>query len=448
MGLFDSWKVKVQTNLRNQVLYPGNIVEGFVEITASSPITFTAVRIKAVGKERVTITRTRSTGDPDRPTETETFRESCVVYKQLVTLAGHMKTFPQSGSFTMPQGTFYYPFSIQLPTNIPPSFSKQASNDYAEIVYYLKAYVDIPMGRDAVHRSHFTVLRPMPATQWAQKAPFSIDRNFDVTCCCCIDKGKVHARLFMDRTLIAIDRDNLQVYCEIDNTQGKEPVQSVEISLVNSLKYKASYVTEQNRVVAGRQFLKQEIPPGQKNTISGVIPLPRNIVPSLNTFNIQSDYTINIELNIPMASDPCQVVNVIVAQSVDDTNFSPPYFWQENKYLRLNKGQLSMPETFYAPPPCPVFQFHPVPIPPPMGAVVFQYNFTPPPLGLPSQMWAQQALPCVRGQQAEVSGQFQWQAGYGQAQCANTQPPPPLGVPPEAPRPGASSGGMNQPLLA
>jgi hypothetical protein len=240
------------------------------------------------------------------------------------------------------------------------------------------------------------------------------------------------------------------VYCEIDNTLGQNPVQSVEISLVNSLKYKARYATETNRVVAGRQFLKKEIPPGQKDIISGVIPLPRNIVPSLFTFNVQSDYTISIELNIPMASDPCQTVNVIVAQSVDETNFSSPYFWQENKYIRLNKGQLTVPESYYAPPPFPVYQFQPVPIAPPPNVSMMQYNFTPPPLGLPSTMWAQQAMPMVRGQQAEATGgQFQWQSGYAQVQCANTQPPPPLGVPPpDAPRPAAYSGDAHQPFLS
>ncbi len=136
-----------------------------------------------------------------------------------------------------------------------------------------------------------------------------------------------------------------------------------------------------------------------------------------------------------------------MAQSVDETNYSPPYFFQENKYPRLNTGQLSAPETFYAPPPTPCYQYAPMPLPPPAQAVMYQYNFQPPPLGLPSQMWMQQAMPCVQGQQAEVTAQHQWQAGYGQQQCANTQPPPPLGAPPEAPRQGAYSGGMNQPLL-
>ena len=55
MGLFDSWKVRVNTNLRHTVLYPGNVLEGVVELSVSSPIPFTAVRIKAVGKERVHI---------------------------------------------------------------------------------------------------------------------------------------------------------------------------------------------------------------------------------------------------------------------------------------------------------------------------------------------------------------------------------------------------------
>jgi hypothetical protein len=424
MGFFDSWKVKINTNLRHSVLYPGNVLEGVVELRVDGYIDFTAVRIKVTGKERVHIRRERSGPNPDDPPVVENYRESCVVYKQLVTLAGAMKTMPGGFSGQMPPGVYYYPFAIQLPTNIPPSFSKRVTDDYAEILYYLKAYVDIPMGRDAVHRAHFTVVRPMPISQHAEMAPVNVDKVFDVTCCCCIDKGKVHAILHMDRTLIAIDRDNLTVCCDIDNSRGQEPVKSLEISLINNLTYKADYVTEKNRVVAGKHFLEREIPPGQKARIAGVIPLPRNIVPSLTTFNLQSDYKITIEMNIPWASDPMQEFNVILAQSVDETNYSPRVFWQENKYVRLGKGQFTGPEMYYQPPPQPVYQCVPIPLAPPPNVNMYSYNITVPPLGLPSVMWEQQNMPMVQGQAAVVQPLgIQWQAGYTQTQCANTVPP-------------------------
>lgn len=333
-----------------------------------------------------------------------------------MTLAGKMKTTPYGGGGEMPQGRYYYPFAIQLPTNIPPSFSRLISNDFAEIVYHVKAYVDIPYGRDATHYSHFTVLRPMPISQHMAMAPVSVDRMFDVTCCCCIDKGKVKAKMYMDRTLIAIDRDNLTIHCDIDNSLGQEPVESIEITLVNMLTYKAGYVTEKNRVVAAKHFLKKQIPAGQRAQIAGTIPLPRNIVPSLTTFNVQSDYKITIEMNIPWASDPVQEFNVIVAQSVDETNFSPQINWQSNNYMRLNKGQLSAPEMYYMPPPQPVYQAMLLPFAPPPNAPLPPYQqMQIAPLGLPSP---------IRGAPAQIQPLgIQMGGGYAQPVTQNVAPP-------------------------
>lgn len=447
MNFFAASKVRVNTNLRHTVLYPGNVLEGVVELQVSQPVPFTAVRIKATGKERVYIRRQSPGVNPDDPPRIEEYRDSCVVFKQLITVAGSMKSYPSGSGGVLPPGQYYYPFAIQLPTNIPPSFSKPVKDDFAEIVYYLKAYVDIPMGRDAVHRAHFTVVRPMPVSQHMQRAPVSVDRLFNVTFCCCIDKGKVNARMFMDRTLIAIDRDNLTICCDIDNSLGQEPVKSVEISLINNLTYKADWVVEKNRVVAGRHFLQKEIPPGQKSQIAGTIPLPRNIVPSLTTFNLESEYTISIELNIPWASDPIQTFNVTVAQSVDDSNFSPPMFWKENKYMRLRKGEFSAPEMYYQPPPMPVYQCVPIPLPPPPNVQMLSYNITIPPLGIPSAMWQQQNAPAVRGQAMQCEAMnIQWSGGYAQVQLENSVPVNGA-VAFGGPTYGSTGGGMDAPLI-
>mmetsp|Transcript_60590 Transcript_60590/g.70223 ORF Transcript_60590/g.70223 Transcript_60590/m.70223 type:complete len:314 (-) Transcript_60590:230-1171(-) len=227
----------------------------------------------------------------------------------------------------------------------------------------------------------------------------------------------------MDRTMIAIDRDNLTVCCDVDNTLGQEPVKSIEISLVNFLTYKADYITEKNRVVAGRHFLEKEIPPGQKAQIAGTIPLPRNIVPSLTTFNLQSDYVITIELNIPWASDPQQTFNVTVAQSVDESNYSPPILWKENKYVRLMKGQFSVPESYYQPPPQPVYQCVPIPLPPPPNAAFLNYNINIPALGLPSASW-EQNQPMIHGQPVAVEPLgIQWSGGYDGSVSVNYSSP-------------------------
>lgn len=384
LNLFDSWKVGVSVHLKRDVYYPGNVVEGFVEINCSGPITMVAVRVKATGKEKIIVKRQKQVdmgvdddGMPITETQTETLMESCSVYKQLITLAGQTKMSRNRQSIEVPAGRYTYPFAFQLPVDIPPSFAKRAGDDMADIAYHIKAYVDIPMGRDAQHRNYFTVVKPMPQSQWIARAPSTQDRQWDITFCCCIDKGRVQARMFMDRTHIAMDRDNLVVCADIDNTNGKEPVKSLEVKLMHKLVYTASWVTETNVINEGTQFVNNEIAPGQKGRIAGVIQLPRGLIPSLTTFNVISEYWVDIELNIPMASDPKHRIPVIIAQAVDETNFTPPVTWGSNPYQRIMKGQC--PEFYYQPPMNPCYQLNPIPCQPPTG---YQYN-----------MWAPQIQP-------------------------------------------------------
>eukprot|EP00672_Neobodo_designis_P006288 CAMPEP_0174874448 /NCGR_PEP_ID=MMETSP1114-20130205/76697_1 /TAXON_ID=312471 /ORGANISM="Neobodo designis, Strain CCAP 1951/1" /LENGTH=44 /DNA_ID= /DNA_START= /DNA_END= /DNA_ORIENTATION= len=44
MGFFDSWKCKVQVFLKHEVLFPGNVVEGFMQLECSSDIEMVACR--------------------------------------------------------------------------------------------------------------------------------------------------------------------------------------------------------------------------------------------------------------------------------------------------------------------------------------------------------------------------------------------------------------------
>ena len=444
MGFFDSWKVDIKTYLKHPVLFPGNIIEGYVEIKAKSEIDFVAVRVKLTGKEKVRVERMVDTGRNDENghsiRESRTFSSSNVVYKQLVTLAGAMKCSGSRQNFKMPAGTWTYPFAFQLPMDLPPSFSQRASDDMADCLYYIKAYVDIPMGRDANHKTHFTLLKPMPASQWGHAAPVSVDRYFDITCCCCVDKGKVNARMYMDRTLISMDRDNLTVCVAVDNTAGKEPVEGVEFSLSNLLVYTVNApwqrIEETNRVRVGHNFIKQEVPAGEKGLIQGVIPIPRDITPTLKTWGVSSEYSIQLELNIPWASDPSHTFPVIVAQAVDDNNFTPPVVFNNCSYQSMPKGQ--HPEFAYTPPPQPVYNYQPMPsMQMPQGPQVnYQYNMQQQ-MPLPP-MNAGWAPPQVYNNGHQTYGaQVQWNTGVSQPYQQIPQAPPagggmpgPGGMPP------------------
>jgi hypothetical protein len=414
--------VRVTVHLRHTALYPGNVIEGFVEIVVTAPTPFRAIRVRACGKELVHVERKirerieTPPGEPQRYRERTEIRENRqAVYNQLTTLAGSMKTMPINYQALLPPGTFHYPFAFQLPKNIPPSFSKKITDDYGEIIYYVKAYVDVPNGRDAMSRTFFNVIRPMPLHQHAAAAPFNFQHTYDITCCCCCSKGQVSLRMHMNRTIIALDRDVLEVVCDVDNTKGEEPVESLHMELSNMISYKAGEFTESHRLSAGSQTLRsQVIAAGAIGQIFGTVPLNRAALASLSTMNLTSKYLLTATVQIPWADDPVQAINVIVGQTVDESNWSDVISFEQAAMRPLPKHFHTAPEIYYQPPPQPVYTFNPAPVQAVQQYQPATYGFQLPPYGAPNQQWQGNQI-SVQGQvyqQQSSSNQIVWQQGY------------------------------------
>jgi hypothetical protein len=352
MGLFDCFRCNAQVFLKHEVFFPGNVVEGFVELDVSSDIEVVGVRVKICGKEGTSITRRRNN-------KSSTPVSTAVVLKQVITLAGNMKSTNSREHTVIPKGKYTYPFLFQLPLNLPPSFYRRYVCDgSASISYHVKAYVDIPNGVDVASERHFKVLCGIPHQQWCTPNAAEAFQHFDVTCCC-RSKGFVEARFWMDRTLIAVDHDSFTVCVDVDNTHGAEPVESVEVTLLNILTYKADGDNSAAREAVGSHFIKQRVEEGQTGRIQGVIPVKRDIVPTCTANNTSSRYVVRIELNIPWASDPAVDIPVIVSHVVDESNTLPPVEFEQATYRTLPTNEF--PEFFYYPPAVPVYAYAPIP---------------------------------------------------------------------------------------
>jgi hypothetical protein len=379
-------------------------------------VSIRAIRVKLVGREYATIR------DPIQTERSSChyYHESCVFFKELVTLAGCMKYGNRQEPWTIEPGIYSYPFAFQLPLHgLPPSFYVECDDDddYGGVFYEVKAYVDIPYGKNAISRAPFTVIRPLRLDQWMQPGPVTQDRYFDISMCCCVNKGKNATRFYMDRTLIAIDRDKLVVCADVDNTQCKEPVEAIVVSLQQCIHLSAHHMTESCKRSVGRVTVKQRIEAGARGRIVGTLELPHTeTTPSAATRHVKSSYVVNIELDIPWASDPCHEFNVVVGQSVDETNTVAPLVWGESNLCVLSKGQLSSPEKFYSPPPMVVYPYVPVPNGCQQAGVALQtYEvFQVTPLGYPGSVWSSAApavMPSHEDQVAPPLG-LQWSQGY------------------------------------
>jgi hypothetical protein len=416
MGLFDCFRCKALVFLKHDVFFPGNVVEGYIELDASSDIEVVGVRVKLCGKEKTEVTRSMGNSR-------HTYWSTAVVLKQLVTLAGNMKSTKNREHTVIPKGKYTYPFLFQLPMNLPPSFHRSvADGDSATILYYVKAYVDIPKGRDVASKRHFKVLCAIPHRQWAAPNPMTRTQHFDVKLCCCYSKGAVEGHFWMDRTLIAIDRDSFTVCVDVDNTHGEEPVESLEVTLLNILTYTAGGHTDTNRVSSGRNYIKQRVEKGQKGRIQGVIPVKRDIVPTCTGNNMSSRYVVRIELNIPWASDPVVDIPVIVSHVVDESNTLPPVEFERCTYRALPSNEF--PEFFYYPPAVPVYTYAPIPtFTAPAGAPMYYSEGQPTFAVLPPQSceWG------ATGFSDPAQPAVHWAQGVPMTEMPGGQLPAPLG---------------------
>ena len=432
--------VDIKLMLKHQVYFPGNMVEGFVQVSANNPITFKAIRVKLTGKEKVKVIERRQERSEDGHRRIK-HKQTVVIHKHLITLAGLMKTqhYGSFGNpeFTLPPGTYTYPFAFHLPINAPPSWNYHTSDDVGGIRYYVKGYVDIPMGRDSIAKEHFTVLQAIPKQQWLAPSGITQDKYWDVTCCCCIGKGKLSARLFCDRTTISIDRDQLVVCADVNNEEGEERVESFEISLINRIELSADGHRETvTRCISNTKLQGQKgsLAAGEKGRFIGTIPLintedgRKHFVPTVQGHIASSSYQLKLEMNIPNASDPEYEFPVIVSQSVDESNFLPMIMWNQASYARLMPGCPPLREDFYHPPPDPAYALEPIPNPypmgwqpPPMPPQPQPYTMAPPVgmYGPPTGPYAQPGQPGVHGPQA--TQHIQWAGGTAYQPM---QPPP------------------------
>ena len=260
--------VTSHVNLKSHVYFPGNVVEGVVSIHTDESISFTAIRVKLTGKETVQLQpQGRSNNDPS---------ETVVVHKHLVTLAGLMKTASYTGDatpFELPQGTYTYPFAIPIPATAPPSLHLADDGFTASIQWCVKAYIECPNPDHNSHAKDFIkVLQAMPKQQSHAPTGMTHDKHWDLACCCCIPNGERSARLVCDKTTIAVDRDQLVVYADVDNTAGQEAVHSFELFLMHQLSVRAKGQTKMiTRCIGSCTISSGQVDGGARGRFLGAI---------------------------------------------------------------------------------------------------------------------------------------------------------------------------------
>ena len=325
--------VELSVQLRHGVLFPGNLVEGvvYINVIGDGVDDYHALRVKVVGKEKVRIRHCKGeTGDASST--------SAPLLKHLITCNG-----PAAASVSpavqdvLPPGKYHYPFAFQLPYDAPASMSKDCrlGEDRISFEYYVKAYVETTKHkRYTVSKSWFTVVKPAPEKQQQRVPPQVRNATFQLSFCGCIPRGVVNVTSTLQRAFVALDQEEtIPVVVEVDNSEGKEPVQAAKISLQQHLTYQTHHLRERGNNTVAAHVVRQEVKPGARATMTTAFTVSPSWLPSCCLSHIKVEYTVHVEFSIPLAKDPSLTLPTILVQTIDHRNLMPHHDMQVKKAL-------------------------------------------------------------------------------------------------------------------
>ncbi|XP_065218569.1 arrestin domain-containing protein 4-like [Planococcus citri] len=142
----------------DRIYLPGGIVKGRVEIVLHSELNIRGVKLKIIGEAKCEWMAGKT---PVRSRE--------IYLNSELTLVGGTGT-----KLKLPVGQYSYPFTALLPSEIPSSLG----STYGEILYYMKAKIDIPFAFDYKHEAKFFVLNLVNLNLYPSlRTPYSEEKS-------------------------------------------------------------------------------------------------------------------------------------------------------------------------------------------------------------------------------------------------------------------------------
>jgi hypothetical protein len=277
--------------LERTVYFPGEVVRGALVFNVGMPLKIRGVRVKFEGFTKTQWSETRGT---DRNRRTVWYHSHLVYFNPIATVYGNPRGV--KGDLIIGSGGYYWPFEFVLPANCAPSYQ----HNLGQNSYFVKGYVDIPMGFDRTVTEPLTLtvqyatLMPTLYTKNSSKAKaiFASDQNISVS----VTTGPV-----------AYMGEQFEVNMQIVN-QGTKAVREVLISLNMKAFFTARSVEGRETRTVRAEIMTHKvagvagfpIPPGQTWTGTIRVGIPNKIAPSIPASSsplIQVFHTIKTRVN-------------------------------------------------------------------------------------------------------------------------------------------------------
>jgi hypothetical protein len=258
--------------LERKVYFPNEVVRGAMVFNVGMPLKIRGVRVKFEGYTKTSWSETRGT---DKNRRTVWYHSHVVYFNPTATLYGNPRGV--RGDMIIPSGGYFWPFEFVLPANCAPSYT----HTYGSNSYFIKGYVDIPMGFDRTVTEPLTMtvqygtLQPVLFTKTSGKAKaiFAADQNITVSA----TAGPVaYMGEGFDVTLTIVNQGTKAVREVLVSLHMKAFFTATSIEGRDTRKVRAEIMSHKVAGVAGFP-----IPPGQTWSGKIRIQIPTKIAPSI-----------------------------------------------------------------------------------------------------------------------------------------------------------------------
>uniref|UniRef100_A0A6A7G010 Arrestin domain-containing protein 2-like isoform X1 n=1 Tax=Hirondellea gigas TaxID=1518452 RepID=A0A6A7G010_9CRUS len=271
--------IKVELHPEYPVYFGWQIISGIVRAEVLQEISCKDVKVTCSGKAKV-----RWTEGSGKQQLVFKAKEKYVNLSKIV----WTPEIPERGK--LPAGNYAWPFSFQLPQDIPSSFE----GTFGFIRYKVKANINISSAYDKKHSIYFSVCCPVDLNYDDNaKSPLKMVKTDTYGCCCCV-KGPV-ALNFNCQYSGAVSGEKFKIRGEVAN-QGRKEVTNSTVTIYQKVTYRSGKSKNKKTTDQVCKVTRGAIAPGDRDFYVDVpLEIPA-VVPSLKFCNIMElQYIIEIK---------------------------------------------------------------------------------------------------------------------------------------------------------
>ncbi|XP_044755834.1 arrestin domain-containing protein 3-like [Coccinella septempunctata] len=190
--------------------YSGGEVRGRLECSFHKSEKVRGIKIRAIGEEHTEWIDTENHYDESLK-KYITVSYPCTGDNNLFNF--EIMLFGGSGETYLGPGIFNYPFSFQLPPNLPSSFT----NQHGYIRYGVRGIIDIPWGLDYESTQNFELVSPIDLNTFPMECFQPVSRSDSKTVCCwCCSQGDISLDININKTAF-IPGESVKLFLTLTN---------------------------------------------------------------------------------------------------------------------------------------------------------------------------------------------------------------------------------------